>query len=137
MRHTPLWIVAVIIAFAIIVSFVFSVPHTRDVGEVATQNIATASIPLVTLRDTFKKGLHTITGSITVPDACTTVSAEAITASSTDEGDSIHLMLSISEHTGVCLELPTTMLFHASVRASTGLPIIVTVNGVMASTSPS
>src|SRR3989338_8418838 len=76
MSRKHLWISATIIACVIFISFALSVPHTRDVS--VEQSLAeTANIPLVTLRDSFRKGVHTISGSFEAPNACATVSAEA------------------------------------------------------------
>ena len=77
MSHKRLLTVATIIASIILVVFVFSVPHTRDLPEEILTEDASLSVPEVALRDTYKKGLHTISGSIEVPDACTTASVQA------------------------------------------------------------
>ena len=69
MSRKHLWISATIIACVIFISFALSVPHTRDVS--VEQSLAeTANIPLVTLRDSFRKGVHTISGSFEAPNAC-------------------------------------------------------------------
>lgn len=129
--HQRLWVAATIIAVFVFVGFILSVPHTRDVGEVLSQQNGETEIPSVSLRDSFKKGLHTIIGSLQTPDACTVVTAEA----SADAG-SIFVTLSTQRDAGVCLQVPTDVNFRATVSAPPGLPIVVTVNGAMATTTP-
>ncbi|MHB8710463.1 MAG: hypothetical protein ACYC6X_02870 [Minisyncoccota bacterium] len=135
MSQKRLWVAAIIIALVIVIGFVFSVPHVRDIAQSPPQ--VTMTIPTVTLHDTFKKGIHTIVGSVETTDACT-----GVTATSTLEGDassteSILLSLSIPEDTGVCLELPTRTNFSTTITAPALLPITATINGSVASTTSS
>lgn len=130
MKHSRLWIAAAIIALVVITEFVLSVPHTRDVAQTLTSNIASTSVPLVTLRDVFKKGTHTISGSLSAPNACTTVSVQA--ASSTE---GILVEISMPTDVDICLQLPTLLTFQTTLAAPAELPFIVTVNGSVASTS--
>ena len=134
MNHTRLLTAATIIALAVFISFVLSVPRTSDIEETLTvQSIP--SVPLVTIRDTFKKGLHTITGSIEAPNACTSVSAEASVTGDATSTQSILVAIGMPNDEGVCLQLPTRATFETSVEALAGLPLIVTVNGIIATTS--
>jgi len=136
MSHTRLWIAATIIAFLIVVSFVFSVPHTRDVvRESAPQSVTT--VPLVTLRDVFKKGLHTITGSVEAPNACSIVTAQANLQGDASSTQSIQIALSMPVDTNVCLQLPTRMNFSTTITAPAQIPITATVNGLVATTTSS
>jgi len=130
MKHSRLWVLTAIIAFVIVVGFVLSVPHTHDIAQTPALTTATSSVPLVALHDVFKKGVHTITGSIEVPTVCTTVSAQA--ASSTE---SILIEISLLTDTGVCLQLPTLATFNATLAAPAQLPFTVTVNGTRATTT--
>jgi len=66
MSHKRLWIAAAIIAIALIAGFALSVPHTSDITQEPAK-IESEVIPSVTIRDVFKKGTHTITGTIEVP----------------------------------------------------------------------
>ena len=132
-----LCVAASIIAVVLIVSFVLSVPHTRDDIETLLPQNATTSVPLVTLHDAFKKGVHTITGSIEAPNACTVVTASASVVGNATSTQSIHVAISQSLDAGVCLQLPTTMRFSATLTAPAQLPMTVTVNGLSATTSPS
>ena len=133
MNQKRLWIAAAIIALVIVAGFALSVPHTRDVPE-AAQSAEKEVVPVVALRDTYRKGVHTITGSLLAPNACTTVSANAALsgASSTQQ---IALTISMPSDTGICLEVPTPLTFQTTLAAPADLPFLVTVNDVVATTS--
>ncbi len=136
MNHTRLWVVAAIIALIVIAGFVLSVPHTRDVTVTVSSQATPASIPVVTLQDAFKKNLHTITGSIEAPDACVIVTANATVTGTASSTQKILVAVSMPSDTGgVCLQLPTLMNFKTTINAPEGLPLVVTVNGVVASTT--
>lgn len=134
MNHTRFWFAAAIIAVVIIVGFVLSVPHTRDVPETSLLSV-TPVIPSVVVRDVFKKGVHTITGSIEAPNACTTISVEASVQGNASTTENILVAISMPEDAGVCLQLPTNRDFKTTLSAPADLPIIVTVNGAPATTT--
>lgn len=131
MSHTRLWIAVAIIALVVLVSFVLSVPHTRDVQEGPVLE-SIAKIPSVTLQDIFKKGLHTITGSIETPNACTVVSADASIIGDASSTESILVAISMPDDAGTCLQLPTPVTFKTTISTLADLPLTVTVNGVTA-----
>ena len=132
MSHKRLWVAASIIALFVFITFMFSVPHTRDVGVKSPFPSNAPIVPVVTVHDAFKKGLHTITGSIEVPNACALVSAEASIASNASSTESILVAISVHTDTNVCLQLPTRATFQTSISAPASLPFIVTVNGTPA-----
>ncbi len=134
MKSSRLWLAASIFALVLVISFIISVPHTRDVTEMQSTLDAAASVPVVTLRDSFKNGAHTITGSLEAPNACVTVTAEAYLTGDESGAESIRLALMFANDTGVCLQIPTRMDFKATVSAPSGLPITATVNGIAATT---
>ncbi|MBI4088813.1 hypothetical protein HY415_01830 [Candidatus Kaiserbacteria bacterium] len=134
MSHKRLWVAAAIISFFILAGFMFSVPHTRDIAQVPIQESAPV-IPSVTLRDIFKKGVHTITGSVEAPNACTTVTALASLRSGASGAGGIEVAITLSNGTGVCLELPTQISFSTTIAAPAGAPITATINGVTATIS--
>jgi hypothetical protein len=137
MNHRRLWIVAGIIAFIIVGGFVFSVPHTRDVARVSTSPFV-ATIPPVTLHDVFKKGLHTITGSLLAPNACSSVTAEAkLVGDASTTGNILHIALTMPITTGLCLELPTNIKFSTTIAGPAQVTITATVNGIAATTTSS
>ncbi|MFA5942136.1 MAG: hypothetical protein WC798_00470 [Candidatus Paceibacterota bacterium] len=134
MSHTRLWIAAAIIVFFLIVSFVFSVPRTGDVAQAPLSRAEVTHTPSVALRDSFKKGVHTITGSLEAPNACTSVGAEASLAGEGSESG-ILVALTLVDDGGVCLQVPTRATFSATISAPVDLPIFATVNGSIATTS--
>ena len=136
MRHMRLGIAAAIIAAVIFIGFVLSVPHTRDVIQVPKKDSSAASsTPLVTLHDAFKKGLHTITGSVEAPDACTAVTASSTLVGDASSTESIRVDISFPADTGICLQLPTPVDFRVTIAAPEYVPLTATVNGVAASTT--
>ncbi len=135
MNSRRLGIVAAIIAALILLSFFLSVPHTKDVTEKMANESEVSSMPLVAIRDTYRKGVHTITGSIEAPTPCVSVSAEATTVGTESATDGVLLALSMPEDTGVCLQRATKLTFSTTVSAPEDIPITVTVNGVTASTT--
>jgi len=135
MNHTRIWIPATIIAVVLLVGFALLVPHTRDVLVDDVRTAVSSSPPEVVLRDTFKKGVHTITGTVDAPNACTSVSAEATLQGDASTTESIAVDISMPSDTGICLQIPTPTAFQATLTAPAELPITVTVNGVLATTS--
>lgn len=133
MNHTRLWIAAGIIAVIVVGGFVLSVPHTTELREAASLP-SVPSVPSVALRDSYKKGVHTITGSITAPNACAQMSAAASLSGATSS-PSILVAISLTDTGGVCLELPTELPFKLTQSAPAQAPIQVLVNGAVASTS--
>lgn len=132
MSHKRLRIAAAIIALVLVVSFVFSVPRTGDVAQEPTANVEAAKTPTVTVRDSFKKGVHTITGSFEAPNACTTITADATVVGDTPETEEILVIISMPEDVGVCLQLPTRADFSTTLSAPAQMPIRATINGIVA-----
>ncbi len=130
MSHKRLLVAATIIASIILAGFVLSVPRTSEITPESSTESTTLGVPEVKIRDVYKKGVHTITGSIEAPDACTTVSAEAILV-----GEGILVEISMPEDSGICLERPSTVRFSTTVTAPAKIPITANVNGVAASTT--
>lgn len=132
-HHQRLWVAAAIIAAIIIAGFLFSVPHTRDIA--TTPASPGPTTPSVALRDVFRKGIHTITGSVEAPNACATVAAQANLEGDTPETRRIVVAVSLEEGKGVCLELPTRVNFSTTLAAPAQIPLTATVNDVAASTT--
>lgn len=133
MTHTRLGLVATIIAGIILVGFVISVPHTRDSADLlesTTEVIAT--VPEVTVRDVYRKGTHTITGSLQVPNPCSVIETQATLEGADSDTKSILVAITIPKDTGICLQEPVTLPFSVTIPAPTNLPIQVTVNGITA-----
>lgn len=138
MKYSRLWVAAAIIAFVVIVGFVLSVPHTtRDAEKISSLQNAATVVPGVSLHDSYKKGLHTITGSVKAPNACTTVAAQATLSGDAADPSGILVQITLPTDTGVCLQVPTNASFSTTISAPTGLPITATVNGEAATTTVS
>lgn len=137
MNHKRLLIVSAIIAVVIFAGFVLSVPHTRDIGNSKFSQSAAPSVPTVSLHDSFKKGVHTITGSIEAPNACASVDAQASLVGDASSASGILIALSLEKDSGVCLQVPTEIRFTTTITAPARLPIIATVNGESATTTAS
>ncbi|HQT82580.1 MAG TPA: hypothetical protein PLW99_00270 [Candidatus Paceibacterota bacterium] len=134
MSHTRLWAAAIIIVVILLVGSVFSAPHTRDVAQTPSAPVATTT-PSVTLHDAYRKGVHTITGSIEAPNACAVVSAQANPLGNASTTDGIQVAISLATDTNVCLQLPTKMDFSTTITAPANLPLSATVNGAPATTT--
>ncbi len=134
MSHMRLWISAAIIAIVLFAGFALSVPHTSDVVQ-APANTEIKNVPSVTLHDVFKKGTHTITGSIEAPNACTEIIATAVAVGDASSTESIRVDISMAKDEGICLQLPTSKDFSATVVAPAHLPLSATVNNEEATTT--
>lgn len=137
MRHTRLWIVATIIAGIILAGFALSVPHTRDIVSPPGLPTVSSSAPRVVLHDTFKKGIHTITGSVETPNVCTKVTVEVTLIGTASSTQTILLAILVPEDSGICLQEKSTMKFSTTLAAPAHLPIQTTVNGISATTTDS
>lgn len=129
MKHRPLWVAATIIALCIVGGFFLTAPHTTR--DAAPSNRSQESAPpRVTLTDTYKKGNHMLSGSVVAANACTT-----LTASSSLADGVMRLDLTTVVSPGVCLQVPTPVLFAQTLAAPASAGVVVTVNGTVASTS--
>lgn len=137
MTHMRLWASAAIITSIILIVFALSVPHTREVEIKTPLPAAEASPPVVVLRDSFRKGVHTISGSIETPNACTSVLASATLGGNAPDTQSILVTISTQSDSGVCLQVPTLVNFKTTVSGPANLQITATVNGLTATTTPS
>jgi hypothetical protein len=135
-HRTRLWVSAAIIAAIVLIAFALSVPHTQDL-KVEMKAIEAPSTPVVTLHDAFKKGAHTISGSIEVPNACTAITTSSALVGEASSTERILVSIGFEVDLGTCLQVPTEMLFKEIITAPAGLPVEATVNGVLASTTSS
>ncbi len=135
MNHTRLWVAATIIGGIILISFALSVPHTRDIILAPAAKEIPAPATSVALHDVFRKGVHTITGSVNAPNPCTTVSANAVPIGDASSTTGILVEITLPEDSGVCLQVSSPVTFSATITAPAGLPLSATVNGVTATTT--
>lgn len=131
--HTRLWVAALIIIVVVVGIFVLSVPRAREVASPTGSTTASAQLP-ITYHDSYKKGMHTITGTVMVPDACTTITADA-SLDTTSGSPRIELALSVPTDDQICLQVPTRLSFSVTVAASASTPIDVLLNGEMATST--
>ncbi len=134
MHYTRFWAAAAIIAVIILGGFALSVPHTRDVGQPARPEAPATTTPVVSLSDSYRRGTHTLSGTVLAPDACVIVTSSA-TTTEVASTESIVLSIQMPPDSGTCLELPTPIPFTTTVDALKDAPITVTVNGETASTT--
>lgn len=135
MNHRRLWVAAAIIGLIILAGFFLSVPHTRDLPVAQVTSATASAVPVVTFRDVFKKGTHTISGSIMAPNACMAVSSAAHLAGVATSSQSIQVELTMPPDTGICLQVPTKIPFQTALAAPAHLPVTITVNGVPATST--
>lgn len=135
MSHKRFWVAASIIAVIVVVGFVLSVPHTHEVAQTASSQKKPATVPTVSLHDSFRKGVHTITGSLEMPNACTITTADAVVSGNASSTQKILIQISQPADVGICLQVPTPANFSVTASAPIHVPISATVNGVDASTT--
>lgn len=136
MSHRRLWISAAIITAIVVSGFILFVPHAKDVAQAPTATNTAPTIPPITIKDVFKKGVHTISGAIETPNACSTVTAMASTTLDTAGITRIQLHLTITpDEDDVCLQLPAIKNFSTTITAPAGAAITATVNGTAATTT--
>lgn len=107
----------------------FSVPRTSDSIDDAVSTQVSPEAPKVTVQDVYKKGVHTLTGSLEADNACASVSSEAFHERGDERESHIRVAITLVHHEGTCLQLPTRMRFTTSLTAPAKLPIVATVNG--------
>lgn len=128
----------VVIVLIIVGIFLFA-PHTRDVQVATTASstpqVASTTGQIVSLRDTYRRGAHTISGDVVAPNPCTLVSATSTLVGTASTSQRIAVALNMPRDTGICLQEPKTMSFSTTLTAPKGLPISVRVNGTLATTT--
>jgi hypothetical protein len=93
-----------------------------------------AAITNIHYTDSYKKGVHTIRGTATVPTAC--VAFSSTITGPTGSSTAIRIDLTAPTDTGMCLELPTAVSFNGSITADQNVPIAIYANGTLATTTP-
>jgi hypothetical protein len=134
MNQMRLRAAAIIIALVVLAGFLLSVPRARD-GELPLAKDEAFVTPEVSLRDVFKKGVHTITGSLKGPNACASATATASVLGDAAAPTGIVVAIALTQTEGVCLQLPTTIKFSTTISAPAKLPLSASVNGNSATTT--
>ena len=135
MKSMHLWTASGIMILVIIVLSALSVPHVREVPAAVSNSVPALTPPTVTLHDAYRKGVHTFAGTITAPDACASITAEASLSGDPTTSQGIILALTMLDDSGVCLQIPTRINFQTTFTAPANLPLTITVNGKAASTT--
>ena len=130
-----IWILLGVFLGILIIAFgIFAIRISESTAPTATStDTGAAPITDIHFLDSYKKGVHTIKGTATVPNACITLSA-AITAPS-GTSSPIRIDLNAPADSGICLQAPTANSFSLSVTADQGVPIAIYANGVLATTT--
>lgn len=137
MTHKRLWIVATLIACLIVASFLVSVLRAQNAEAPVASIISNiTTVPTVTIKDSYRKGIHTINGTIIAPNACVVATADATLTSNASSTPLILLNISLPEDAGVCLQVSTPIVFSTTITAPPGLAIIAKVNGAPVTTTP-
>lgn len=84
---------------------------------------------VVSVKDVYSKGIHTITGVVLAPDACTSIETTVATSSAPS------LYLVTPADGDICLELPTEVPFSAEIDADATTSTMVYLNEVLATTT--
>jgi hypothetical protein len=131
------WSAAAVIGAVLIIGFVLSVPEVRDLGTKLDGSTAASSTPMVYVHDVYKKGTHTISAEIQLPDACAIISGEADVTPGSASGtpDLVNLTLSAPPDSGICLEEPATTTLSFTAAADADALITASINGNDASTT--
>jgi hypothetical protein len=139
MRRKRFAIAAGLIACLILAAFLAVILRVQMVqAPVAPAGPAAAATttPVVALRDTYRRGVHTLSGALTLPDACIVPTATSTYTGTASTTGIIALDISYAPDQGVCLELPTQATFSTTVAAPEAAAVVTTVNGVIATTTP-
>ncbi len=135
MNQTRFWLAAAIIAVVIIIGFIFSVPpHTKDIPQATSSKEATTT-QQVALHDVYKKGTHTFSGNIIVPNACTNVTAEATTTGKVASTTQVTLSLTAPINSEICLQIAQKVKFSTTLIAPRAVSVRVFINNTEASTT--
>ncbi len=136
MQVKRLVIIVFVLAIIIIIAIFSSSKHLKD-HPLNSLRVATSTqntIRVVSLSHSYKRGVYTIQGSITVPNICYAVSTHTSLIPSTTP-QRIRLILSVPNDTGRCLQLVATTTFSVTQRAKKNASVEVYLNGVLATST--
>ncbi len=123
-------VVSIFICIVVITAgiFFFATYEGAQVKEkVPTQATTT---PAVTLKDSFKKGIHTITGTVTVPTPCTEIDANAA-VDSAQNPPVIQVNITTTASEGICLLRAENEAFTLKVTAPESATVVTSVDGIL------
>ncbi|HEX8946971.1 MAG TPA: hypothetical protein VF829_02030 [Candidatus Paceibacterota bacterium] len=125
-------------AIVITIGIVLSSSRLSDGIRKALSDEATTTVPvsIASLTDSYRRGTHTVSGALVLPNACYTFDASASLAPSTTP-QVIRVDISVPPDSGRCLALPATSTFSVTQAADQNAVITTYINGVLAtSTAP-
>lgn len=124
------------IAIIIIIAIFSSSKHLKDhpLNSLRTATSTQNTIRIVSLSHSYRRGVYTIQGSITVPNICHVVSTHTFLIPSTTP-QRIRLTLNVPNDTGRCLQLVATTTFSVTQRAKKDANMEVYLNGVFATST--
>lgn len=129
-------VTAVLVALIALSIFIFT-PRLPDGKHKAVSVTATSTSPVITLvslHDSYRRGKHTITGALTVPTPCYTVTANSALVPSTTP-EVIRLNLTVPTDAGRCLLLRATTTFSVIQKANRSAFVKAYVNGTFATST--
>lgn len=134
-RRPQFWVALLCVGIVLLAAYSISVERAREVAVPAPKVAAEAPpVALDSYADSYRRGTHTVSGSVAVPTPCYVVTAAATTdASSTPER--IRVDISAPPDTGSCLMLPDTKPFSVTATAPADADISLYVNGALATTT--
>ena len=128
-KHHVQLAVAAFIVVLVIVYLLFAF-HTQDGAMPKATGQTVPQVALTQIKSLYAKGSYRVSGAVSVPTPCYTLSSQVSTATS-----SIRIDLSSPVDTGVCLQVPTAETFSVSAVGSKGASIQVYLNGKLATTT--
>jgi hypothetical protein len=128
----PAWIAIGTFFVVVLCAVLFFAIRITEGPSQAVRKTATASssVTLLSVKDSYSKGTHTVSGSVLVPTVCT-----PLTATSSVSETAIRVDVNSTEDTKVCLQLPATTTFKISADADIDTPVQIYVNGTLATTT--
>lgn len=107
--------------------FAFFIPLFKARAPVTEEEVRANTLsPEITLDDAYEKGVHTITGSVPVPNPCTTIEPSIELIAST----SIRVDIIVIPAEGLCVQTLDEKKFKLSIEAPETSDIEVYVNGI-------
>ncbi len=134
MKH--IFIVGLVIVAFVVLSIVSFSPRLPDGKRsvVTVEAPIVAPIRIISLSDSYRRGKHTIRGSVSIPTTCYTVDSKSLLVPSTTP-QVIRVDLFIPKDNGRCLDLPSTDSFKIIEKASKNSIIKVYINNTFATST--
>lgn len=121
---------ALIILLVLFLGFTLSVPRTKDIVEEgdALQTQESHPQPTLSLERSYRRGTHTLTGTLLVDTRCTKLTTEVEVTPEGIVPPTITLRLATEDTAGVCLMLSEERAFSITADAPEDATVLVFVN---------